>query len=440
MSSTAANSVPHVSTAGLGLVGGTEFSNLVEETRVHSAVYTDERVFEAEIKRIFGKTWVYIGHESEVPEAGDYRLRQIGRKPVIMIRAKDGSVNVLFNRCRHRGATVCQEEAGNTRQLQCWFHGWVYGLDGRLVAVPDVDGYGPSFDKSAFDLARPARVASYREFVFASLSAEGTPLHEHLGPARDLIDLMVDASPTGKLLVDAGVQKTVFRGNWKLVGMDGYHAPFVHASVFGIFKKKADQGTGTTHSADHRNVVTTIDLGHGHAAIDHRIARQRDPDRYFKLLTATPGGNEYIQRMREVYGERAELLLTSAGDPHVGLFPNVQLIGNQIRVVVPISADQTEVLAFPVRLGGVSDEINAQRLRVHESFFGPSGLGTPDDVEVFERAQRGMLVDEAPWIDLSRGKNREVHNSDGTIVGHMTDEVPQRGQFREWRLLMTGVK
>jgi phenylpropionate dioxygenase-like ring-hydroxylating dioxygenase large terminal subunit len=440
MPSSATDSDLPTSTARLGLGDGPDFADLAQETRVHSAVYTDERVFEAELQRIFGKTWIYVGHESEVPEAGDYRLRQIGRRPVIMIRAKDGVVNVLFNRCRHRGATVCQEDAGKAKQLQCWFHGWVYGLDGKLVAVPDVDAYGPGFDKSAYDLARPARVASYREFVFASLSAEGPGLIEHLGPARELIDLMVDASPISKLLVDAGVQKTVFRGNWKLVGMDGYHAPFVHASVFGIFKKKADQGTGATHSADHRNIVTTIDLGHGHAAIDHRVARQRDPERYYKVLETTAGGSEYIQRMRDTYGARAELLLTSAGDPHVGLFPNVQLIGNQIRVVVPIAADRTEVLAFPVRLGGVSDEINAHRLRVHESFFGPSGLGTPDDVEVFERAQRGMLVEEAPWIDISRGKGREVRQPDGTIVGHMTDEVPQRGQFRAWRALMAGAK
>jgi len=431
---------PRNSTAESRLAAdGVNFADLAQETRVHSAVYTDERVFEAELQRIFYRTWVYVGHESEVPDAGDYRVRQIGRKPVIMIRAKDGAINVLFNRCRHRGSTVCQQDAGRVRQLKCWFHGWVYGLDGKLIGVPEDDGYGEDFDKSAYGLARPARVESYREFVFASLSDDGPALTENLGPACELIDLMVDASPTSKLLVDAGVQKTVFRGNWKLVGMDGYHAPYVHASVFEIFKKKADQGAGATHSADQRNIVTTIDLGHGHATIDHRVARQRDSTRYFNLLKTTPGGKEYINQMRETYGERSELLLTSAGDPHLGIFPNLQLIGNQIRVVVPVAADHTEVLAFPVRLGGVSDEINARRLRMHESFFGPSGVGTPDDTEVFERAQRGMQVDEAPWIDISRGKCREVRNPDGTIIGHMTDEVPQRGQFRAWRALMTDV-
>ena len=433
-------SSPRNSTAKLGLVDNVDFADLAQETRVHSAVYTNERVFEAELQRIFYKTWVYVGHESEVPDAGDYRLRQIGRKPLMMIRAKDGAVNVLFNRCRHRGSTVCQQDAGNVKQLKCWFHGWVYDFDGKLIGVPEVDGYGEGFDKSDYSLARPARVESYRGFVFASLSADGPGLTDHLGPARELIDLMVDASPISKLLVDAGVQKTMFRGNWKLVGMDGYHAPTVHASVFQIFKEKADHGAGTTHSADQRNIVTTIDLGHGHAAIDHRVARQRDPSRYLSKLETTSGGKEYINQMREKHGERSELLLSSAGDPHLGIFPNLQLIGNQIRVMIPVAADCTEVLAFPVRLGGVSDEINAQRLRAHEFFFGPSGLGTPDDIEIFERAQLGMQVDESPWIDFSRGKSREVTQPDGTIVGHMTDEVPQRGQFREWRALMAGVQ
>ena len=427
-------------TSNPNLVNADDFSDLAQETRVHSAVYTDERVFEAELQRILYKTWVYVGHESEVPDAADYRLRQIGRKPVIMIRAKDGAVNVLFNRCRHRGSTVCQEDAGKVKQLKCWFHGWAYGFDGQLIGVPEADGYGEDFDKSAYALARPARVESYREFVFASLSADGPSLTDHLGSACELIDLMVDASPVSKIYVDAGVQKTVFRANWKLIGMDGYHARSIHASVFNIFKKKADQGAGTTHSADHRNIVTTIDLGHGHGALDHRVARLRDPARYLNKLETTPGGEQYIKKMREMHGERSELLLTSAGDPHLGVYPNLQLIGNHIRVIVPIAADRTEVLAFPVRLGGVSDEINAERLRVHESFHSPSGLGTPDDLEIFERAQRGMQVDEAPWIDLSRGKFREVREPDGTITGHMTDEVPQRGQFRAWRTLMGDVE
>jgi len=86
---------------------------------------------------------------------------------------------------------------------------------------------------------------------------------------------------------------------------------------------------------------------------------------------------------------------------------------------------------------GVTDDFNAVRLRQHESFYGPAGAGSPDDAEIFERAQMGMLADVNPWVEISRGMNREVKDEDGTIVGLITDEVTQRGQARKWRELMT---
>lgn len=103
---------------------GIPIEDLVEEGRVHSAIYTDPEIFELEQERIFSRTWIYIGHESEVPKTGDFRLRKIGRQPVIMVRGKDGAVNVLMNRCLHRGAVVAEVESGNTKFFRCWYHGW----------------------------------------------------------------------------------------------------------------------------------------------------------------------------------------------------------------------------------------------------------------------------------------------------------------------------
>jgi hypothetical protein len=114
----------------------------------------------------------------------------------------------------------------------------------------------------------------------------------------------------------------------------------------------------------------------------------------------------------------------------------MQLIHNQVRIVNPLSADQTELVMIAVRLGGVSEELNVSRLRTHESFYGPAGAGSPDDAEIFERVQRGLMADLNPWIDLSRGMKREVVDSDGSIVGRITDEVTQRGQLKRWRELM----
>ena len=109
------------------------YDSLVQEDRVHSRVYTDPQIFEDEMERIFHRGWVFVGHASEIPEPGDYRLAWVGRYPIIMVRGEDGEVRLLSNRCRHRANTVCQLERGNTRFFRCDYHGWMYRNDGQLA-------------------------------------------------------------------------------------------------------------------------------------------------------------------------------------------------------------------------------------------------------------------------------------------------------------------
>lgn len=414
---------------------------LVQEGRVHSSAFTDADVFAMEQVRIFEASWLYIGHTSEVPKHGDFRARRMGRQPVLMIRDANNEVQVLMNRCRHRGSMVCEGESGNTKHLRCWFHGWVYDATGNLLQVPGEGAYGPEFDKKAMGLNKPPRMEIYRGFVFASLNPDVPSLNEYLGTAKDMIDLMVDASPVGEIRVDAGVYKTVYKGNWKLVGMDGYHVHFVHASVIAAWNRDPDSGLAATHRGDpfdDESASRTRDLGNGHAMLDMTAHRMSHYEQFTDMLKKLPGGNEYLQAMLDKHGEeRARLLVSLAGDPHVGIYPNLQLINNQIRILNPISADACEVIMFPVLFEGVSPEINALRLRQHESFYGPAGSGSPDDAEIFERVQKGMMAEVNPWLNLSRGMHREEYGSDGVITGRISDEVTQRGQMRQWRKLMT---
>ena len=148
--------------------------------------------------------------------------------------------------------------------------------------------------------------------------------------------------------------------------------------------------------------------------------------------------SEYIAAMFAAYGpERATELIAVGGDPHFGVFPNLQMINQHVRVMVPVAVDRTDVYLYPVRLGGVSDEFNEIRLRKHEEFYGPAGFGQPDDTEIFERNTDGLQAIVNPWIDISRGRNRECVDADGSIVGQISDEVTQRGQMREWARLMS---
>ena len=414
---------------------------LVGEGRVHSRVYTDPALFELELERIFSTAWVYVGHESEVPKACDYQMRAIGRTPVLLVRGADKTVRVLINRCRHRGAQVCETESGNTKFFQCWFHGWTYDSTGALIAVTAKEGYGDRLNMKEMGLNQAPRVDSYRGFVFASLAGEGESLETFLGNAAGTIDLLVDASPTGEIFADGGANKTEYLGNWKLVGMDGYHPHFVHATVFAAMRRDPEAGIGATHREDpfeDRARTRTLDMGHGHAMLDFRQHRINHYDQHNEYLKKTKGGAEYIEAMHKAYGDtRARTLISLGGDPHVGIFPNMQLIGNQIRIITPLAPGVTQITMTAVRLGGVSDEINAARLRQHESFYGPAGAGSPDDAEIFERVQRGMVAEVNPWVEISRGMDREQIDADGNIMGLISDEVPQRGMMRYWSQLMT---
>ncbi len=114
-----------------------QIAGLVEPDRAHRKAYTDPEIFDLEMDRIFERTWIYIGHESQIKNPGDYYLAQVGRQPVIMIRGQNDEVGVLYNRCPHRGAQICTARKGNTgNNFNCSYHAWTFHLDGKLEGMP----------------------------------------------------------------------------------------------------------------------------------------------------------------------------------------------------------------------------------------------------------------------------------------------------------------
>ena len=107
-------------------------ADLVREDRVAGRMYTDPEIFELEMTKIFEKTWVWVAHESELPKAGSFKSTHVGRQPVIVSCDRKGNIHTLLNRCRHRGASVCEKRSGTTNGFTCPYHAWSYGLDGTL--------------------------------------------------------------------------------------------------------------------------------------------------------------------------------------------------------------------------------------------------------------------------------------------------------------------
>ncbi len=416
-------------------------ASLVRGDGVHGSVYTDAAVFAAEMDAIFSTDWVYVAHTSEVPVAGSFKATVLGTQPIVLVRGDDGVVRAFYNRCRHRAVTVCQERCGTARFLRCDYHGWTYGRDGALVGVPYPDGYGADgLDTTKLGLTPVARLAEYRGFLFASGAGDGPTLAEHLGDARPYIDRFVDPSPTGEVELTAGVQRYFYRGNWKFQmenSVDGYHPNFTHAAYFDLLEASTGQRVATY---DGRSPALTRDVGGGHVMLDQRPTSGSVTAAMQKGVGATPEGQAWHAALLARYGpDKADDIVRLGGGAGVFLavYPNLVLINLQVRVIVPVAPDRTEVEVYPALLQGVPKEINARRLRVHEHFYGPGGFGAPDDLEIFERNQAGLAAATDPWLLLSRGRDRErIEEGTGHVVGQATDEVSQRGFWRRWQASM----
>ena len=220
----------------------TRITDLVREGpadfRVHSNVYTDQDVFEQELHDIFENGWVYVAHESEIANPGDYVTRRIGTQPVIVTRGAKNEINVLLNVCRHRANAICREQAGNSFSFRCPYHSWTYANTGELLGVADRTRYPKGFGEG-LDLLSAAKVGAYQGLIFASLSANVPDLDDHLAGIKHQIDYWADRSLEGSntLLLP---HRYSYSGNWKFQaenGVDGYHASFVHESAFDSFGK-----------------------------------------------------------------------------------------------------------------------------------------------------------------------------------------------------------
>jgi hypothetical protein len=171
--------------------------------------------------------------------------------------------------------------------------------------------------------------------------------------------------------------------------------------------------------------------------IDFRPYNEARGARMSAIMVTSESGQAYRDALIARYGEeRTKELLTARGT-HLLVFPNLILIGVQIRVIRPVQVDKTEVFLYPTFLKGAPHRLNVARLRGHEAFYGPAGGGATDDLEMFERNQIGLSARVDPWLLLSRGIERQYQNTDGTIVGQMTDEVTQRGIWRHWKKIMS---
>lgn len=379
--------------------------------RCRRDVFTDPELFELEMTQLFESGWVYLAHESQIPEPNDYYSTWVGRQPVVITRDKQGTLHGLLNACAHRGALLCRHKQGNRGSFTCPFHGWTFSNSGRLLKVKDgkTGAYPEQFDcDGSHDLKRLAGFANYRGFLFGALREPAQSLDDYLGETRVIIDQIVDQAPEG-LEVLRGSSSYHFDGNWKLQmenGADGYHVSSVHWNYSATMQRRNYEAEGTrTVDANgwSKSVGGVYGFEHGHVLL------------WTQLLNP---------EVRPVYGQREALEQRLGAERtrpiieqtrNLGLYPNLYLMdqfSTQIRVVRPLAVDRTEVTIYCFAPKGESAADRALRIRQYEDFFNVSGMGTPDDLEEFRACQSAYQGSTPQWNDLSRGARQWLEGPD----------------------------
>lgn len=189
----------------------------LERGEVSRRIYSDDAVYRREIERIFARCWLFLGHESQIPEPGYYLTTYMGEDPVILWRDPNGQPRAFLNTCRHRGNRLCLYERGNASAFTCSYHGWTYNGEGKLTGVPyHVEAYFDELDRDRWGLIQTPRLTSYGGMVFGSWDPAARSLDEYLGDARWYLDAVLLVAEDLGGLEPVTSSRYAARGNWKI--------------------------------------------------------------------------------------------------------------------------------------------------------------------------------------------------------------------------------
>ena len=425
-------------------------ATLVRPDAVHRDVYTDPAVFGREMDQLWARTWVYVGHASQIPAPGDVWTTTLGLQPVMMVRDRDGAVRVLRNRCAHKGAKLVNAPRDNVGMFfRCPYHAWTFRLDGSLRGIPMKTAYAnTSFD--ACDAARGLTAvehAIHRGFVFARLRPGGPGFHEYFGASLSSIDYMADRSPEGELEVAGGVVRYLHDSNWKMFVEnlnDTMHPMVAHESAAGTAKrmwselsegKPADEPKpmaieqllpfASGYGFFDKMGVRVFDNGHSYTGVHYSI---------HSSYTAMP---EYEAAMVRAYGEERARDILGTVRHNTVYYPSLTVKGaiQTVRVVRPLAVDRTLVESWTFRLRGAPDAVLARTCTYNRLINSPFSVVGHDDQFVYRQMQEGLHADGNEWVNLQRDYDpAEAGPADLTVNG--TSEISMRNQFRAWARYM----
>lgn len=379
-------------------------------------VLTDPDVYRLEVERVFANTWYFLGHESELPNPGDYVTRWYVADPILLCRDRNGEVQAFLNSCMHRGTMLCTADGGNRKSFTCPYHGWTYSLDGDLIGIVAGDQvYGDELDKSAWSLRKVPRLESYHGLIFASLNPDVEPLEEYLNGLGWYLDILVGRTDDKMEVVGAPL-KWVVDANWKIgsenFGGDAYHTAMTHRSTVELGLSPKDP---LFASYGHQVV---LDGGHGLNIITASPKVTNQPPYQGQPEVMWPNFE------RNLTPEQLEVFRTTAVIDGT-CFPNLSFLSPMhgagggghltnfltLRQWRPLGPDKVEIWSWFLADKQAPEDFKQESYKRYVNSFGPAGTLEQDDTEIWTR-----ITDTSKGL-LARDKEMNYDNVMNYVMG-----------------------
>ncbi len=414
--------------------------------------------YEREIERVFGKCWLFLGHDTLIPKPHDYFTAFMGEDSVIVQRDAKSKIRVYLNKCRHRGNQLCLFDRGNTSAFTCSYHGWTYA-DGALTGMPfKREAYRGELDLAAHGLIEVPKVAVYGGLIFGCWDAEAVSLEDYLGDACWYLENFLIRE--GLELVP-GPQRYTMPTNWKLLAEnfagDDYHFVHTHSSVIQLLSRGQDK---RLQHVPEEVISFSVAANHGkgapHGFLELRIGEESHQMDLSHAVTLGPDCVEWVKERYRLQQERLKEFATKPYSFHAGnIFPNFALIGVGTTTYAkglilhhPRGAYSTEVWVWAAVEKTAPPAIKERQKFVLMQRQAAAGLVAPDDHENFLRITDNLRSHEArkqPFhYDMALGHDAEDPRSPEVRAGKpwpgkilpKYSEASQRDFYRYWLKLM----
>lgn len=379
--------------------------NLPDSHYLDARVYNDDEIHREEIKKIWNRVWLPVCHESELPAPLDYRTSAVaGTKPVVAVRGLDNRIRTFLNVCPHRGNTIVRspagslkkgEPSGNANNMTCMFHGWQFDAHGRCVDIPrETAGYQNRLCRAHVGLREFKTRVAHGGFVWVNLNDDGEPLEDFIAGAFDFMAAELDTKP----LEIFHYQKSVIRTNYKLwheTSREFYHDYLhYHNRVTGMLQKGYFERQYTAFANGHAATgLTKIEYSAYEGSSDRVLTFPGMPVNGWKQLNIFPGCT---------YSLRSSCL--------------------RVSIMSPIAPDRVLVEIRGLGLKEDTPEERLQRIRDHDTIWGPFGRNLHEDFLAVQNQTIAMQKESgAAYCLMAREEGGTIH-----------DEIGLRSYYEEW--------